>query len=167
MAQLNRHGFSIHILSGDRQAKVDAMAERLGLPKTQCHGAFSPEEKAAWLRSHHGARTLMIGDGANDSLAFNESLCTGTPAIDRGLLEQKADFYFLGRGLQGVRRLFEVAVAKRRATFGVLGFAIVYNFVAVGLSIAGWMTPLAASVLMPLSSLATLGIVAFTLRTMR
>jgi hypothetical protein len=29
------------------------------------------------------------------------------------------------------------------------------------------MTPLAASVLMPLSSLATLGIVAFTLRTMR
>jgi Cu2+-exporting ATPase len=167
MAQLTRHGFSLHILSGDRQAKVDAMAERLGLPKAQCHGAFSPEEKAAWLRSHHGARTLMIGDGANDSLAFNESLCTGTPAIDRGLLEQKADFYFLGRGLQGVRRLFDVAAARRRATFGVLGFAVGYNLVAIGLCIVGWMTPLAASVLMPLSSLATLGIVALSLRTVR
>ena len=46
------------------------------------------------------ARTRSIsGDGANDSLAFDAALVTGTPVVDRSLLESKADFYTLGSGL--------------------------------------------------------------------
>jgi Cu2+-exporting ATPase len=101
----------------------------------------------------------MIGDGANDSLAFNVSLCTGTPAIDRGLLERKADFYFLGRGLRGIRALIGLARRKQRADRAVLSFAITYNAVAVGLAILGQMTPLIAAIIMPLSGLVTIGLV--------
>ena len=106
----------------------------------------------------------MIGDGANDSLAFNVSLCTGTPAIDRGLLERKADFYFLGRGLRGIRALIAIAARKRRADRAVLTFAIAYNLVAVALSLAGKMTPLLAAILMPLSGLVTIGLVTAFMR---
>jgi Cu2+-exporting ATPase len=106
----------------------------------------------------------MIGDGANDSLAFDQSLCTGTPAIDRGLLEHKADFYFLGRGLLGIGELFRVAAQRRRAIRAVLGFAIVYNAVAGGICLAGKMSPLLAAILMPLSSVVTLGLALFFLR---
>ena len=55
----------------------------------------------------------MLGDGVNDSLAFERAMCRGTPVIHRGALEQKADFYYLGRGIGGIRALFR---NQRRAS---------------------------------------------------
>lgn len=159
VAALQSRGCEIFLLSGDRRAKVDAMAARLALPVENCHAEMSPQAKATWVEVNDQRDTLLIGDGANDSLAFNAAYCTGTPAIDRGLLEQKADFFFLGRGLSGVRRLLETADARRRTTRRVLAFALSYNAVAIGLSLAGHMSPVAAAVLMPLSSLVSLAIV--------
>ncbi len=159
IAALRARGADIFILSGDRPAKVAAMAARLGLPAAHGHAGMTPQEKADWVRQHDAHDTLLIGDGANDSLAFQAAWCTGTPAIDRGLLERQADFFFLGRGLSGVRRLMETATARRRTTRHVLTFALSYNAVAVALCLAGHMTPVAAAVLMPLSSLVSLTIV--------
>jgi P-type Cu2+ transporter len=158
-ASLQRAGYQLHILSGDRPEKVAAMATQLGVPAANARGGLSPDEKAECLRKLGPQRSLMIGDGANDSLAFNVSLCTGTPAIERGLLERKADFYFLGRGLRGIRALIALAGRKQRADRAVLSFAITYNAVAVGLAIAGHMTPLIAAIIMPLSGLVTIGLV--------
>lgn len=161
---LQQAGYTLHILSGDRPEKVAAMAAQLGLKSENARGGLSPDAKAAALRELGPERVLMIGDGANDSLAFNVSLCTGTPAIDRGLLERKADFYFLGRGLRGIRALIALAHRKRGADRRVLAFAITYNAVAVALSLAGHMTPLIAAIIMPLSGLVTTALVAVTFR---
>jgi Cu2+-exporting ATPase len=160
-------GMRIAILSGDRTEKVDRLVADLGGTVDAGLGDLTPDEKAAWLKANHGDATLMIGDGANDSLAFSEALCTGTPAIDRGLLEKQADFYFLGRSLAGLRALFETARLRLKAVHGVMAFAIAYNAVAVALSAAGYMNPLLAAILMPLSSLVTLAIVIATLRSRR
>jgi Cu2+-exporting ATPase len=124
---------------------------------------MTPEEKAEWVAELDRSDTLMVGDGANDSLAIDRSWCSGTPAVERGLIEQKADFYFLGRGLAGVGRLFGVAALHRLAVRRVIGFAIAYNLAAVTACLAGRMNPLVAAIIMPLSSLASLGIVGWTL----
>lgn len=159
IARLRQDGCEVFILSGDRSEKVAGIAAQLGLDPGRCHGELSPEQKAGWIRRIDAHDTLMIGDGANDSLAFDAAHCSGTPAVDRGLLENKADFYFLGRGIDGVRALLDAARARRRCGRLVVAFAIVYNVLAVALALAGKMTPLAAAILMPLSSLASLGIV--------
>jgi Cu2+-exporting ATPase len=164
IAALSRRGLSSTILSGDSTAKVRQLANKLGLPDDRAFGENTPREKAAWLDANAADRTLMLGDGANDSLAFDRALVRGTPVIHRGLLEQKADFYFLGRGIGGIRALFEVNDARARTHRALLIFMIAYNAVAVGLSVTGHMHPLLAAVLMPLSSLATLAIVAIGLR---
>ncbi|ATC65740.1 ATPase P [Nibricoccus aquaticus] len=167
IAALSARGLSTTILSGDTTAKVRQLALELALPAHRAIGENSPREKAAWLDAHSPDRTLMLGDGANDSLAFDRALVRGTPVIHRGLLEQKADFYFLGRGIGGIRALFEVNDARARTHRALLTFMIAYNAVAVGLSVTGHMHPLLAAVLMPLSSLATLAIVATGLRPLR
>ena len=159
VAALRKRGCEVHILSGDRKEKVARMAAQLHLPQTQAQGELSPKAKADWIRENDRRDTLMIGDGANDSLAFNESFCNGTPAIDRSLLEQKADFYFLGRGLSGVRELLEMGRIRQRTVRTVIGFALLYNLATVVISLAGHMSPLAASILMPCSSLASIAIV--------
>jgi P-type Cu2+ transporter len=159
IAHLHRRGLAISILSGDESGKVDKLVSTLGLPRSAGTGQMDPHDKAQWVRSNQAGESLMLGDGANDSLAFDEALCRGTPVVHRGVLSEKADFYYLGRGVAGIRALFEVDDARRRTQRWLLVFSISYNLCAVGLAVAGMMNPLVAAILMPVSSLATLAVV--------
>ncbi len=159
VAALRRRGLAVHILSGDSRVKVAALADDLGLPAGSSFGELTPQEKAAWFTGERAGDSLMLGDGANDSLAFDRALCRGTPVIHRGLLEQKADFFYLGRGIGGIRALFEIDAVRRRTQRTILVFSVVYNLLAVGLAVAGKMNPLVAAILMPVNSLTTLAIV--------
>jgi Cu2+-exporting ATPase len=163
LAALRNRGYPAFILSGDDSAKVASLASELGLPEANAVGGMSPDGKAAWLdaRAHD---TMMLGDGANDSLAFDRALCRGTPVVHRGVLERKADFYYLGRGIGGVRALFEVNAIRHRTQWAVLIFSVAYNLLAVGLAVAGRMNPLVAAALMPINSLLTLTIVGWGMR---
>jgi Cu2+-exporting ATPase len=164
LAELGWLGYPTFILSGDHQAKVATLAEELGLPLSQAVGDLSPQQKADWLARHGADETLMLGDGANDSLAFDAARCRGTPVIHRGHLAQKADFYYLGRGIGGLRALLTVNAVRRRTQRTILIFSVAYNVLAVGLAVAGWMNPLLAAILMPLNSLLTLGLVTAGMR---
>ncbi len=164
VAALRQRGLAVQILSGDRQEKVTALTAELGLPAACGLGELSPQAKAAWFAGERAETALMLGDGANDSLAFDRARCRGTPVIHRGLLEQKADFYYLGHGIGGIRALFEVDTVRRRTQTVILIFSIIYNLLAVGLAVAGRMNPLVAAILMPVNSLATLAIVTSGMR---
>ena len=159
IATLRARGFEVNILSGDHPAKVAAMAVALGLPGEVAVGSATPGDKAAWIRAHDRRDTLMLGDGANDSLAFAAAFACGTPVVHRGLLEDRADFYYLGRGLDGLDRMFAVNAARRRTQGWLLFFSVGYNTLALGLAVSGHMNPLLAAILMPLSSLISLAIV--------
>ena len=154
----------VGILSGDIASKVRKMAEALGLPSEAAIGDQTPDAKAQFLDSLGNERIFYIGDGANDALAFERATVRGTPATPHGLLQDKADFYFTGRSLDGLNRLFAVQLLRRRAVRLAFGFAVAYNLMVVSIALAGHMHPLLAAILMPLSSLATISLVAVTYR---
>jgi len=164
LAELQRQGYATYILSGDDSQKVCSLAQGLGVPMPQALGGLTPQDKADWLDRLGAGEVLMLGDGANDSLAFDRALCRGTPVIHRGILESKADFFYLGRGIGGIRALFRADAVRRRTHHLILAFSIVYNVLAVGLAIAGHMSPLIAAVLMPANSLLTLALVGLGMR---
>ena len=155
---LQREGRDVFILSGDRPEKVAALAAVLGVPAANALGGLTPEQKRDWVLAHDARDTLMLGDGANDSLAFDAAFARGTPVIHRGMLEGKCDFYYLGRGLRGVRRLFAVAELRGRTIRRVFVFALCYNGITVSLALAGLVNPLVAAVAMPVSSLLSLAL---------
>lgn len=159
---LRRQGVAVHVLSGDREIKVAGIAAQLGLDYQHWEGAMTPEQKAEWVREHDHDDTLYIGDGANDSLAFDAALCAGSPVTGRSFLEQKADFFFLGHSLRFVSGLIHVARIHRRATRRVFAFSVTYNLATVIAGLMGHLSPLAAAILMPLSSVVTLSLVALT-----
>jgi Cu2+-exporting ATPase len=156
-----RQRYEVTILSGDRVDKVRAMAEQLGLPPEAAVGEQSPGEKAAFIESMAG-QALYVGDGANDALAFSKAAVRGTPATPHGLLQDKADFYFTGRSLSGLQQLFRIRSLRQRAVRRAFGFAVAYNILVIAVALAGLMHPLLAAILMPLSSLATISLVAAT-----
>ena len=160
LRNLEQRGLSLHILSGDHPDKVAQMAASLGLPAAQAHGGLSPDDKSRRVRALGARDLLYLGDGANDSLAFDAALVTGTPVVDRSLLETKADFFTLGAGLDFLPRLLQSASARSLAVRSAFAFALVYNVSTVGISMAGKMSPVVASIIMPLSSIVSISIVA-------
>lgn len=153
--QLRRIRLDNIILSGDAPERVRSVAEQLGIDgRAQC----SPQDKAAWIDRHAPDCALMIGDGANDSLAFDRAVCRGTPVVDKSILEASADFFFFGRSLRCLPELFRVAQRRSATVTTIFAVAVIYNIGAVSLCLAGLMHPLLAAVLMPLSSLFTLGL---------
>lgn len=162
---LQHSGLSLHILSGDHPDKVAAMAKSLGIDDLQSLGGLSPEQKANHVIAMGHQQTLYLGDGANDSLAFDAAMVTGTPVVDRSLLESKADFYTLGPGLSFLPTMLNVSHRRKLAVRTAFAFAVIYNLTTVGFSMAGHMSPLVAAIIMPLSSVISIVIVASISRT--
>lgn len=146
------------ILSGDINSRVQRVAQALNLPSHAAYGNCSSKDKAHWIENHARNSALMIGDGANDRLAFEKAICRGTPVAEQGILESASDFFFFGRSLRGLPILFETAQLRRRTVATVFATAVIYNLAAVSICLAGLMHPLLAAVLMPTSSLASLAI---------
>lgn len=162
---LKERNFRLVILSGDREEKVISAASALGVAPADAHASLLPGRKEEIVRELDRQDTLYLGDGANDSLAFNAAWTTGTPIVDRSLLEAKADFYFMGQSLGFLPRLLALAKRRQRVVRVAFAFALIYNVTVVGICLEGLMSPLLAAILMPLSSAISLAIVGVGLRT--
>ncbi len=157
---LRRRGHQLHILSGDTPEKVAALAAQLDIPPENARGGLAPAHQAAAAPPPPPGPPLSLGAGANDSLAFDAAGVTGTPVVDRSLLESKSDFYTLGSGLDFLPALFSAADARASGVRAAFAFALVYNLAAVAICLSGRMNPLLAAVLMPLSSIISVLLVA-------
>ncbi|HAV14458.1 MAG TPA: hypothetical protein DCX06_13355, partial [Opitutae bacterium] len=146
------------ILSGDIESRVTQIAQQLGLSEAHTRSSCTPSDKADWIDTQANGSALMIGDGVNDSLAFDKAICRGTPVVDRSILQASADFFFFGRSLRCIPELFTTTQLRRHTIQMVFTAAVLYNIAAVTLCLMGKMHPLLAAILMPLSSIATLAI---------
>lgn len=69
---LHRMGIATYIASGDRTAKLERMADHIGIPRDKVYGVATPTLKAriiADLKEAYGT-VVMVGDGINDLAAM-------------------------------------------------------------------------------------------------
>jgi len=164
LAGLAGRGHELWLLSGDRPARVAALAARLGFDRRRALGGQTPHEKAARLAALDRHDTLYLGDGVNDAPAFAAAYAAGTPAVDRPVMPARSDFFLVGEGLAPLAALLDSAAALRRVVRRLLGFAVAYNLGAVVAALAGLVSPLVAAVVMPASTLTLVGLTAAGLR---
>lgn len=161
VAELERAGYEVHLLSGDEAGRVQALAQRLRLDPARVKAGASPEEKRSYVAT---GDSLMVGDGVNDAAAMGAALCSATPAGELPFLPARTDAYVQGELVTGVRRLLIVGDRLQETVRGAVTFGLAYNVLAVGAACLGWMSPLVAAVIMPLSSVAVVGYVVGRLR---
>ena len=164
LLRLTAQGFKVWLLSGDTQTRVEALAQGLGIEPSRALGALSPEDKAAKVRELGQTDSLYIGDGVNDALAFEAALAAGTPAIDRPVMPSKSDFFLVGDGLGPIHAALDAAQLLRRVVQRILAISLGYNVLAIIAALFGLMSPVAAAVSMPLSTLTLLVITVSSLR---
>lgn len=153
VAALRRSGLSVQLLSGDREAPVRALAERVGIE--QAFGARSPQDKLAHVRAlqQAGRSVAMIGDGLNDGPVLacaDVSIAMGHGAA---LSQARSDFVALSGRIDSAVALLQQAGRTRRVVRQNLAWAAAYNAVCVPLAVMGAMPPWLAGLGMAGSSL--------------
>lgn len=151
---LQRAGYHIELLSGDRESAVRAAAHEAGI--ADYRAAVSPAGKLARLAAltEDGRKVLMIGDGLNDAPALAAGHASMSLAGASDIAQTTADAIFQGRRLAPVIETLAVARASQRMARQNFGIAIGYNIVFVPLAMLGYVTPLIAAVAMSASSIA-------------
>jgi len=153
VAALRDAGLQVAILSGDRAANVASAARAVGVADWRADA--TPEDKRSFVAAlqRRGGVVAMIGDGINDA----PSLARADVSIAQGeaaaFTQWNADVIVVGDDLGAAA--FALAAARR--TFRVirqnLGWALVYNLLAIPLAATGHLSPLLAAAGMSASSL--------------
>jgi Cu+-exporting ATPase len=75
ITDLHRHGIPTFIASGDRAAKLEKIADSLGISRDRVFGIATPQVKARIIDDLKGRYdvVVMVGDGINDLAAFTRA----------------------------------------------------------------------------------------------
>jgi Cu2+-exporting ATPase len=153
VAALKQQGYRVALLSGDRTAVGERIAEEAGIDTWQAE--LKPAGKIAWLDAcaAEGHRVLMVGDGLNDAPALAAAHASMSPASAADISQRAADFVFQDESLGPV--LDAISTGKRARLMALQNFAValVYNVACVPLAMAGLVTPLIAAIAMSTSSI--------------
>lgn len=155
IAYFQSKGIQTHLISGDRAAIVSEIAAETGIPLENALGDLMPEDKRQWVaKSSH---SCMIGDGANDALAIQSADVGIAMKGSVDMSKQNADIYFLKGGLAPLKDLFKISALTKKVLVRNLTISLVYNFIGGVLSLMGFIDPMMAAILMPVSSVAIIG----------
>jgi Cu2+-exporting ATPase len=146
-------GLTVELLSGDAEAPVQALADRLGIAHWQA--GVLPAEKSARIAAltTEGRRVLMVGDGLNDTAALAAAHVSISPASALDAARVASDIVLLGQDIAPVADAVRIARQSTRRMVENFLISGGYNVVAVPLALVGAATPLAAALAMSLSSI--------------
>lgn len=151
---LKKSGFKVLLLSGDKKEIVQAMAREVGLTDSEWIAEISPEEKCEYIKKDPDC--LMIGDGANDALALSYAKVGVAVQGAMDISLRASDVYLT---TPGIKPLFDLLTISRETMYVIyrnLVLSLSYNTVSVFAVFLGFISPLVAAIIMPVSSLTVL-----------
>lgn len=151
VSALKKLELPVHLLTGDLPSPSRQVAKALGIAPSNVYASQSPEAKQNTIKSLNPA--MMVGDGVNDSVA----LAAASVGVSvHGSMKNSlaaSDIYLTKAGVQLIPDLLILARETRRVIVRNLSISVLYNVTFGVLALLGFVNPLVAAVLMPLSSL--------------
>ncbi|MCM2308210.1 MAG: cadmium-translocating P-type ATPase [Sulfuritalea sp.] len=153
VTKLAAAGIRLSIFSGDAPAAAARVGALLGI--ADARGGLSPEDKHAALKALQdaGETVAMVGDGVNDAPVLAQAQVSIAMGGGADLARANADIVLLGNDLQALPQGLALARRSLRIVKQNLVWAFGYNFLAIPLAMAGWVTPWMAGIGMSASSL--------------
>jgi Cu2+-exporting ATPase len=150
---LEKMGLRIRLLSGDSQASVAQVAERLGIQDAT--GSCSPEEKLRQVKLEQslGHCMAMVGDGLNDGPVLAGADVSFALGQALPLAQSRADFVLMASDLKPLVATLQISRKTMQIVKQNLIWAGVYNFSCVPLAMLGYLPAWLAGLGMACSSL--------------
>ncbi|HCY63793.1 MAG TPA: cation transporter [Oxalobacteraceae bacterium] len=150
---LRERGKQVWLLSGDKHDVVAKVARELGIEAA--HGELRPEQKHDMVAAlqRQGAVVAMVGDGMNDGPVL--SLADVSVAMGQGapIAQVRSDLVLMSNRLQDMEAAVRTTGKALSLIRQNLGWALLYNLVAVPAAVSGMLQPWHAAIGMSLSSL--------------
>ena len=153
LAALRQQGLRLHLLSGDAEGAVRAIAQQLGI--TEWHAGALPEDKLAYAKAlqQQGRIVAMVGDGINDAPVLAGAQVSIAMGGGADVAHAAADMVMLGERLATLSEGVALARKTQRIIRQNLGWALGYNLIAIPAAALGLVTPWLAGIGMSASSL--------------
>jgi len=144
---------NVLLLSGDRHQVVARMAVAAGI--TNFSADLSPADKYQKIKAlqEQGAKVVMIGDGMNDGPAL--SLADVSVVMGQGapISQSRSDLLLMSNRLSDLILSVQTSNKAMHLIRQNLGWAALYNLIAIPAAVVGFLEPWHAALGMTLSSL--------------
>jgi Cu2+-exporting ATPase len=152
VTELAASGVDVVVLTGDDERAATVFREHDAV--SSVFAGVPPEGKAETVeRLKASGLTVMVGDGTNDAPALAAADLGVALGGGTAMAADAADVAIVDDDLGSVATVFELSRAAGRRVKGNIGWAFLYNAVAIPLAVTGLLNPLFAAVAMGLSSL--------------
>ena len=153
VSALKGAGREVVLLTGDAVPVAHRVAAQLGI--TDVRAAMTPQGKHDSVKALQsaGAIVAMVGDGVNDAPVLAQAQVSVAMGGGAQLARTQSDFVLLSENLDHLRHGLGRALKTLQIIRQNLWWSFAYNFIALPLAIAGYVTPWIAGVGMSASSL--------------
>lgn len=149
-------GMSVVVLTGDTEAAAARYRDNPGVEEV--FAGVPPEGKTAVIERLRGRGTVaMVGDGVNDAPALAAADLGIALGGGTAVAADAADAVITTDDLTAVPRVFSLTQSARGRIRQNLGWAFLYNAIAIPLAALGAINPLFAALAMASSSLVVVG----------
>lgn len=157
VAQLQQQNCDVQLISGDKADVVHNFANQLNI--NTAHANATPADKLQFIQTLQNAGKIvaMTGDGLNDAAVLQQADVAIAMGHGSSLTQMQADLVVQSGDLNDVYAAHIIAHRARRIMRQNLGWAVLYNLIAIPLAATGHVTPLVASIGMAVSSLVVVG----------
>jgi Cu2+-exporting ATPase len=149
---LAARGLRVHLVSGDEPALVERIARQLGIEAWA--GGATPQEKFDYVArlQAEGRVVAMVGDGLNDAPVLARADASVAMGAGADAAQLQADVVLTSDRLGALEDVLDAARGAMRLVRQNLGWALVYNAVALPAAALGWIGPWEAAIGMSASS---------------
>jgi Cu+-exporting ATPase len=151
---LKKHGYDIHVLSGDNDQELDNLKKLFG-QDLKLLFRQNPQDKLDYIKKlqENGNKVLMLGDGLNDAGALRQADAGIAVTDATNLFSPASDGILDGSMVYRLDKL--LAFARKSKTIVTASFilSILYNIVGLSFATRGLLSPMIAAILMPASSI--------------
>ena len=153
ITELKNLGKKVWLLSGDNEAAVSYIARQVGIETTR--HSMKPEDKLAIIHDlqSQGEIVAMIGDGVNDAPVLAAAQVSIAMGGGTQLAQASADMVLLSEHLPHLVDALKMAQRSVKIIHQNLGWALIYNLLALPLASMGYVAPWMAAIGMSASSL--------------
>ncbi|MBF0597031.1 heavy metal translocating P-type ATPase [Faecalibacter rhinopitheci] len=149
--------YKLHILSGDNDSERDFLLsifpENATLKFNQ-----SPADKLDYIKNMEadGKKVLMLGDGLNDAGALKQSTVGISISDDMNSFSPSCDGILDARNFKLIPDFLSLSKTSMRLIIMAFIISFGYNIIGLAFAVTGYLEPVVAAILMPISSVSVL-----------